>query len=143
MPRLPQASVVKGPGEGVRVTGQQVLGGVHWDFPACSGFYILFSFLRVITSQLIPVIFFCFVVVVIVGFNQQHFVIVGFNLLNVCRPLDLPVSQCPQSNRLSFLAHGCLELEPGSVCGAPVWLVQATESQTWAPLQYSLAKLEH
>ena len=59
MPRLPQASVVKGPGEGVRVTGQQVLGGVHWDFPACSGFYILFSFLRVITSHLILVILFC------------------------------------------------------------------------------------
>ena len=42
------------------VTRQQILGSGrgHWNFPARSGFYILF-FLRVITSQLTPVILFC------------------------------------------------------------------------------------
>lgn len=110
------------------------VGAGSLEFP--STFWFLYPLL--LESNHFPVdsryTFLCFVVVVIVGFNQQYFVIVGFNLLNVSRPLDLPVSQSskqvPQSNRLSSLAHGCLELEPGSVPGAPMWLVQATESQT-------------
>ena len=43
MPRLLQASVVKGPGEGVRVTGQQVLGGCSLGFP--SMFWFLYPLL--------------------------------------------------------------------------------------------------
>ena len=133
---------------GVGVTRQQVFEGRSLGFP--STFWFLYPLL-LFESNHFPLdsgyTFLCFVVVVIVGFNQQCFVIVGFNFLNVSRPLDLPVSQSskqvPQSNRLSSLAHGCLELEPGSVRGTPMWLVQATESQTRAPLRYSLAKLEH
>lgn len=116
---------VKGPGWGVGVTGQQVLGAGQGSLEFPSTFWFLYPLL-LFESNHFPVdssYTLCFVVVVIVGFNQQYFVIVGFNLLNVSRPLDLPVSQSsqqvPQSNPLSSLAHGCLELEPGSVPGPP------------------------